>query len=150
LVSTGLSLTLVPWSWHAYEVDYHHQVQREIEHLVQVLEDSRRNTRSILRGLHFHKSKESKARVVTCGDLITIGFENDDYCDCPDGRDETKTSACSHLLVDRPVFVCGAAAAGGTGTASGPASPVTIFASRVGDGIVDCPDGSDEKGRRPS
>lgn len=154
IVSTTLSLTLVPWSWHAYEVDYHHQVQHEIEHLVQVLEDSRRNTKTILRGVHIHKSKESRYKVITCSDLMTIGFENDNYCDCPDGKDETKTSACSHLLVGRPMFVCGTTTSTTTssgvvvqaGPSSSGVSPVSIFASRVGDGIVDCPDGSDEKG----
>jgi hypothetical protein len=30
-------------------------------------------------------------------------IENDDYCDLPDGSDETKTSACSYLKV---YFTC--------------------------------------------
>ena len=61
----------------------------------------------------------------------SIGILNDNYCDCSNGLDETATSACSHLLVHKAVFVCkdGAKA---------------IFSSRVGDGIIDCADGSDE------
>jgi protein kinase C substrate 80K-H len=61
-----------------------------------------------------------------------MGYLNDDYCDClEDGSDEPNTSACSHVLVQRPTFHCA------DGTA-------IIFASRVMDGIRDCPDGSDE------
>lgn len=60
-----------------------------------------------------------------------IGYLNDDYCDCLDGSDEPRTSACSYLTVQRPTFHCA------DGTA-------VLFASRVNDGIRDCLDGSDE------
>ena len=60
-----------------------------------------------------------------------IGYLNDDFCDCADGSDESTTSACSHLTVQKPVFHCS------DGTA-------IVFASRVRDGIKDCLDGSDE------
>jgi hypothetical protein len=75
----------------------------------------------------------NSAMHVVCSNGHT-GILNDNYCDCPDGRDEYATSACSHLLVSNAVFRCGEG------------SNNTIFASRVGDGIIDCPDGSDERG----
>ena len=59
------------------------------------------------------------------------GFLNDNYCDCSDGSDETETSACSHILVNKKTFVC----KDGNGS---------VFTSRVSDGVKDCSDGSDE------
>jgi protein kinase C substrate 80K-H len=67
---------------------------------------------------------------------------NDDYCDCPDGSDEPHTSACSHLLdifptedIRDPTFTC----------PNHGHIPLIIPSSRVGDGICDCCDGSDER-----
>ncbi len=56
---------------------------------------------------------------------------NDNYCDdVSSGTDEHRTSACSFFSVGRAYFTCG--------------DGVHIFNSRVGDGVVDCVDGSDE------
>jgi hypothetical protein len=61
-----------------------------------------------------------------------VGYLDDDYCDCADGSDEIKTSACSHLTVQRAKFHC----ADGTSI---------LYSSRVRDGVQDCLDGSDER-----
>jgi hypothetical protein len=124
VIWTSLSILLLPFSWT--QVDYHHQVQKAATHLLQVVEDNRHNYQTSIRGKH------NQHRQIVCSDG-TIGFENDDYCDClTDGRDESQTSACSFLTVQQPTFVCKQGGA-------------TIYASRVHDGIPDCPDGSDEQ-----
>lgn len=76
-------------------------------------------------------SKSAKPVKIRCLDGDGDGYLNDDYCDCLDGSDESKTSACSHLTVSQSKFHCA------DGTA-------VIYSSRVHDGIKDCLDGSDE------
>ena len=67
-----------------------------------------------------------------CNDGTTVGYRNDDYCDCITGEDETETSACAgRMIVAVPHFACHDGSA-------------MVFASRVSDGVQDCADGSDE------
>ena len=83
MVSATLSVSLLPFSWT--QVDYHHQVQRAATHLWQRVEENRHNYVTAIRGKH------AKRRQIQCSDG-TVGFENDDYCDCyPDGSDEPST-----------------------------------------------------------
>jgi len=71
------------------------------------------------------------------GGELRSGAVADDYCDCPqNGLDEVLTSACSYFTVGKASFDCGDGS-------------VFVFASRVGDGVMDCPDGSDESQSSP-
>ena len=70
--------------------------------------------------------------IITCADGKTVGWLNDNYCDCwDDGRDEPDTAACSNILVAQLSFRCRD-------------SGRMIHASRVHDGVYDCSDRSDE------
>eukprot|EP00759_Apiculatamorpha_spiralis_P027647 PhF_6_TR30408/c0_g1_i1/m.44597/K08288/PRKCSH; protein kinase C substrate 80K-H len=67
-----------------------------------------------------------------------ISRKNDGYCDCLDGSDEDRTSACSATipLQSSRKFLCRGAS---------PIDPHQyIHTSRVCDGVCDCCDGSDE------
>lgn len=63
------------------------------------------------------------------GSDIPLSYIDDDFCDCDDGSDEPRTSACSNGR-----FYC--RNKGHLGA--------YIYSSRVSDGICDCCDGSDE------
>ena len=100
-------------------------------------------------------NKHKRPEIITCGDGVTVGFLNDDYCDCPyDGLDEPDTSACSNVLVSKLKFSCGRRSNNdnrSNGNGGGDMSKLKtttkwIYSSRVNDGIIDCPDGSDEYG----
>ena len=56
---------------------------------------------------------------------------NDNYCDCPQGDDENLTSACSHITIQKQIFVCDH-------------GMQKIYSSRVNDVVQDCDYGSDE------
>ena len=70
--------------------------------------------------------------------MIPASRVEDDYCDCPDGADEVKTSACAGLVpnVVATTFECTRFAED--------VEPLKLFSSRVGDGVCDCCDGADE------
>jgi hypothetical protein len=76
------------------------------------------------------RHSRNRKQSIPCADGKTWGLLDDDYCDCDDGRDEPNTSACSNILVQSKSFRC--------------KDGVMIFASRVKDGILDCPDKTDE------
>ena len=63
---------------------------------------------------------------------------NDDYCDCADGADAARSSACRGA---RAATTAAARASSATTRSSG--ERLALPASRVGDGICDCCDGSD-------
>jgi len=102
--------------------------------------------RGMRRQIDTKSEDEASIDTYTCSNGKIVPM-NDDYCDCPEGGDETLTSACSHITVQTQMFTC-------------KDGVLKIFSSRVRDGIVgecvftsiilivslllDCDDGSDE------
>jgi hypothetical protein len=116
LVSGSLSVFFLPPSW--IQVEYIIEPQKAAN---KVLQNVVRNP--FLKDVHGHLR-------VSCPDG-SYGWRDDFFCDCSDGSDEPNTSACSFRTVQTKTFSCN----DGSGH---------IFASRVGDGVLDCEDGSDE------
>jgi hypothetical protein len=136
LVSGALSVLFMPSiTW--LQVDYHHQVQKAATRIFQKVIHRRRHSQhmdingdgGILANL---RPAAPLFESMYCPDG-SMGWINDNYCDCLDGNDEPQTSACSYRLVHHKSFVCH----------DDPSH--LIYASRVGDGVWDCKDGSDEK-----
>ena len=92
-------------------------------------------------GEHVHTVAPDGAR---CVNSLAATLVNDDFCDCADGSDETRTSACAHVdwhampVAARPQFVC----------QNYGHIPKNLSPSRVSDGVCDCCDGTDEPAGR--
>ena len=89
-------------------------------------------------------SSSSSSAAFECGDLTTIPapWVGDDFCDCADGSDELATSACSHIVAATSPYQCRTFIDGLVGLTQ--STLRSVLASRVGDGVCDCCDGSDE------
>ncbi|GMI02584.1 hypothetical protein TrVE_jg13787 [Triparma verrucosa] len=83
---------------------------------------------------------------------LTEAMIGDNYCDCEDtGLDEHgHSSACAHVMRNDQHFQCGVGITGNI-TAVDAVALHSVLHSKVGDGICDCCDGSDEvKGKCPN
>jgi hypothetical protein len=82
--------------------------------------------------------QQSPQIVMSCGetsDKNREGVLNDDYCDCSgSGVDEVKTAACSYFTAAKETFRCD----------ESNENSLSIFSSRVNDGVCDCSNGADE------
>jgi hypothetical protein len=89
---------------------------------------------------HIKEHKQPIRLEFQCRDGNGVGVFNDDYCDCSDGSDEPYTSACSNILVHNATYPCSR----GVSKENNQETLIWIYPSRIKDGIIDCPDGSDE------
>ncbi len=176
IISATLSVGLLPFSWTQvdYHHQFQHEVEYVFQKLVEnrknyhsVIDNYHPDGRSRIQGndrmfVEYTDSEidrrknlripltlstaSKKPEIIKCSDG-SAGFKNDDYCDCPlDGLDEPDTSACSNVLVQKKKFICGRREKDNNKQQQQQQQEVWIYASRVNDGIVDCPDGSDEYG----
>lgn len=125
-ILTSLLITIV-----LYVLTIQHYDQNNLTTLNIIRIKNNNNSHQQLRGVVINEKKFNYFQCIDGSSKIAI--ENDEYCDCLDGSDETKTSACSYILIKQKLFKCK------EGT-------LTIYPSRVNDGVCDCPDGSDEYG----
>jgi hypothetical protein len=135
LVWGALSVVFMPsTTW--LQVDYKHQVQKAATRIYQKVIRHQQHQQHMDSnsgfGLVANHLRPTPYESMYCPDG-SMGWINDNYCDCLDGSDEPQTSACSYRLVHHKTFVCH------------DDSSHLIYASRVGDGVWDCKDGSDEK-----
>jgi hypothetical protein len=91
---------------------------------------------------HLERHREHMVNAITDG-LRRVGARDDGYCDCADGADEPATGACDRALRRRslgqpPVNSRRCRVFGGV-------QDLPLHGSRIGDGISDCCDGSDEE-----
>ena len=98
-----------------------------------------------LQPTYINSHVECMGTISEYGTSVTIQATiNDDYCDCEDGSDEPGTSACSDRVNPSPHGPSHSAA--GTFYCPNEGSmPLSIYQSRVNDGVCDCCDGSDEQ-----
>lgn len=82
---------------------------------------------------------------ISCSDGVSTGKLNDNYCDCiVGGEDEPGTGACSWFTKPATVlYQCTPAKSHYLPSAR--RRKISIFNSRIHDGICDCSDCSDEK-----
>lgn len=98
--------------------------------------------REVIRGIRIRdldsytkKFQYQKFKCLESDVEISFAQINDDYCDCPDGSDETYTNACSNGK-----FYCTKQ----TRHVTGRGKDIFVPSSRINDGICDCIDCSDE------
>ena len=69
-----------------------------------------------------------------------VGILNVNCCVYPDRSNKPRMLVCSHEMVGTCIFHCRDDGGGEDGM-----DMTIIFASRVGNGVIDCPDGLDER-----